>query len=108
MKIIYKRDFQRNAVVLKPDTFYWRLRFWVNQHLALILAFLIRPVVRFNYELLRLDEGETVDGMFMSERMGMIAKDNNIFRFTHPKWITNNHARLNKAFFYFRDLAKKL
>ena len=108
MKIIYKRDYMRHAVILKPDTFYWRLRYWINQYTAYVLALIIKPVVRLNHAVFRLDEGEVVDAMFDSERMGMIAKDNNVFRFTHPKWVINNRERLQKAFRYFRDLAIKL
>ena len=104
--IIYKKDYATDRVVLRPDTFYWRARYWFNQYLALLLALIIKPVVRFNYEFWRIKEGEKFVSMELIHRIGMRIRDPDPFTMiiVLPPWIRKSKRLLKKAFEYFRDL----
>jgi hypothetical protein len=104
--IIYKREYLRVRVVLKPNTFYWRLRYWINQYLAMILALIIKPVVKLNYEFWRINEGEEYISMCQINRIGMQIKEPDGFtiRIKFPFWIIRSKKLLKDAFNYFTNI----
>jgi len=105
-QIIFKQNYCTGEVELKPDTFYWRLRYWLNQYVAMVCLWLIRPVIRLNAAVWRLSEGESIiDTDALSWRMGMrVQEPNNVMRIDFPHWIRKSPEKIKKAFKYFRDL----
>ena len=103
-QIIYKRDMNRCSIVLRPDTQWWRFRYWLNQYTALFLALLIRPIVRWNHAIFRLKEGEEVSDMFIVQRLGMKVQtpDPYMAFLVFPRWIRRNRAWLKTAFEHFK------
>lgn len=103
--ICYKRDYVTHDIVLKPDTFYWRLRYWINQYLAAITGWLVTPLIRWNHAVWRIQEGEEATGMNDICRFGIpVRKTDRIIRWRFPWWIRRSKKRLKVAVEHFREV----
>lgn len=104
-KIIYKRSFDRDIYVLRPNTLYWRTRYWINQYGAMITLWLIRPVIKWNYTFWRIQEGEITEAGYDLHRVGMkVIEVPSIYGLHFPWWIRNNRSRLKKAFNWLKNV----
>lgn len=109
-QIIYKRGFLTDRVVLKPDTWSWRLRYWLNQYGAAIAAWIIWPVIKWNYSYWRIDGGEKISSIHHIERMGMMIKEPEPFivAIIIPSWIRKSKKLFGKAFEHFRNVLENI
>jgi hypothetical protein len=92
--IEYKFDPKRLKIILKPNTRYWRFRYWLNQYTAMITWWIIIPVVKLNERCERLQEGDELMRLCEIHRMGFFLKNGNVHLLKLPWWI-----RISKKLF---------
>lgn len=59
-KILYKRFPDRDAVMVKPNTFRWRVSYWLNQKLNDFTIWIMHPLYMRWYEWWRINEGDEI------------------------------------------------
>ena len=103
--IAYKQNYYRSVVIFRPNTFYWRLRYWINQYGAMITWWIIGPIVKWNASFWRIKEGEVMYTACEIHRIGLPIKEpDGIVRWQFPWWIKKSKERFRKAILHFREV----